>query len=180
MTCCLQNIAARILAPDVVCYKLKCLCFKFIFIVSCSGTTADEAACDFLDFIGMQKLRSYLQGTKDFLVWVEKLKQQYPILPPLFSILTIWLYLYVPINTWRPDTASCQGIFGLQSWGHAQHRETMELLNIVIIMMYQVRMRKTGSIRGSYQTSASSLSLTQDRYSWSQISATRFQAWVKI
>ena len=42
-------------------------------IVSCSGT-ADERACDFLDFVlnpGMQKLRSYLKGTKDFLIWIE-------------------------------------------------------------------------------------------------------------
>ena len=49
-------------------------------IVSCSGT-ADEAVCDYLDFLlnpGMQKLRSYLKGTKDFLLWIEKLKQQYP------------------------------------------------------------------------------------------------------
>ena len=30
-----------------------------------------------------------------------------------------------------------------------------------------------------WQTSASSLSLTRDRYSWSLITATRFQAWVK-
>ena len=60
-------------------------------IVSCSGTP-DEKVCDFLDFIlnpGMQNLRSYLKGTKDFLLWVEKLKKQYPVLPPLFSILTM-------------------------------------------------------------------------------------------
>ena len=60
-------------------------------IISCSGTP-DERICDFLDFIlnpGMQKQRSYLKGTKDFLVWIEKLKTQYPDLPPLFGILTI-------------------------------------------------------------------------------------------
>ncbi len=60
-------------------------------IIACCAT-ADEHTCDFLDFIlnpGMQKLRSYLKGTKDFLQWVERLKQQYPELPPLFGILTI-------------------------------------------------------------------------------------------
>ena len=34
-------------------------------------------------------LFSYLKGTKDFLLWIEKLKQQYPELPPLFGILTM-------------------------------------------------------------------------------------------
>ena len=60
-------------------------------IISCKGTP-DEKVCDFLDFVlnpGMQKLQSYLKGTKDFLIWVEKLKQQYPELPPLFSIITM-------------------------------------------------------------------------------------------
>ena len=60
-------------------------------IVSCCGTP-DERVCDFLDYLlnpGMQKLRSYLKGTKDFLIWIEKLKTQYPELPPLFGILTI-------------------------------------------------------------------------------------------
>jgi hypothetical protein len=60
-------------------------------IVSCSGT-ADEKACDFLDFVlnpGMRGLRSYLTGTKDFLIWIETLKDQYPELPPLFSIITM-------------------------------------------------------------------------------------------
>ena len=59
--------------------------------VSCTGT-ADEQVCDYLDFLlnpGMQNLCSYLKGTKDFLLWVEKLKQQYPELPPLFGILTM-------------------------------------------------------------------------------------------
>ena len=60
-------------------------------IVACIGTPS-EKACDFLDFIlnpGMRQLRSYLKGTKDFLIWIEKLKEQYPELPPLFSFLTI-------------------------------------------------------------------------------------------
>ena len=38
---------------------------------------------------GMQNLRSYLKGPKDFLLWVDKLKKQYPVLPSLFSILTM-------------------------------------------------------------------------------------------
>ena len=37
----------------------------------------------------MRELRSYLKGTKDFLIWIEKLKVQYPDLPPLLSFLTI-------------------------------------------------------------------------------------------
>ena len=60
-------------------------------IVACVGTPT-ENACDFLDFIlnpGMRELRSYLKGTKDFLIWIEKLKVQYPDLPPLLSFLTI-------------------------------------------------------------------------------------------
>ena len=47
-------------------------------IVSCSGT-ADENACDFLDFIlspGMRNLKSYFQG--DFLEWIEKLNSSVP------------------------------------------------------------------------------------------------------
>ena len=60
-------------------------------IVSCSGSP-DENLADFLDFIlspGMKQQRSYLKGTKDFLIWIEKLKKQYPDLPPLFSFLTV-------------------------------------------------------------------------------------------
>ena len=60
-------------------------------IVACVGTPT-ENACDFLDFVlnpGMRELRSYLKGTKDFLIWIENLKRQYPDLPPLFSFLTI-------------------------------------------------------------------------------------------
>ena len=60
-------------------------------IVSCSGTP-DENLANFLDFIlspGMRELRSYLKGTKHFLFWIEKLKEQYPELPPLFSFLTV-------------------------------------------------------------------------------------------
>ena len=60
-------------------------------IVACIGTPS-ENACDFLDFIlnpGMRQLRSYLKGTKDFLNMIEKMKEQYPELPPLFSLLTV-------------------------------------------------------------------------------------------
>ena len=60
-------------------------------IVSCSST-ADENSCDYLVFIlnpGMQMECSYIKGTKDFLQWIEKLKEWYPELPPLYGILTI-------------------------------------------------------------------------------------------
>ena len=60
-------------------------------IVSCSGSP-DENLADFLDFIlspGMKQQRSCLKGTKDFLIWIEKPKKQYPDLPPLFSFLTV-------------------------------------------------------------------------------------------
>ena len=76
-------------------------------IVSCSGTT-DENACDFLDFIlnpGMRNLPSHLEGTKDFLVWIEKLKAQYPELPPLFGFLTVdyaAMYPSIPDNLALP------------------------------------------------------------------------------
>ena len=80
-------------------------------IVSCSGT-ADEAACDFLDFVlnpGMRELRSYLKGTTDFLSWVERIKQQYPELPPLFSILTMdftCMYPSIPDDLMLPAVTS--------------------------------------------------------------------------
>ena len=37
----------------------------------------------------MKKLRSYWKGTKDFLMWIEEFKGQYPELPPLFAFLSI-------------------------------------------------------------------------------------------
>ena len=49
-------------------------------IVAGVGSPSEKAA-DFLDFVlnpGMRNLRSYLTGTKDLLVWIEKLKGQYP------------------------------------------------------------------------------------------------------
>ena len=76
-------------------------------IVSCSGT-ADENSCDFLDFIlnpGMRQQRSYLQGTKDFLLWLEKLKFQYPELPPMFGWLTMdyeTMYPSIPDDLAKP------------------------------------------------------------------------------
>ena len=32
---------------------------------------------------------SYLKGTKDFLIWIEKLKSQYREFPPMFSFITM-------------------------------------------------------------------------------------------
>ena len=67
-------------------------------IVACLGTPA-EKACDFLDFIlnpGMRELKSYLKGTKDFLIWLENFKLQWPELPPLFSFLTIDYHAMYP------------------------------------------------------------------------------------
>ena len=49
-------------------------------------------SADFLDFVlnpGMKQLRAYLKGTKDFLLWLEDFKVQYPQLPPLFAFLTV-------------------------------------------------------------------------------------------
>ena len=37
----------------------------------------------------MQQQRSYLKRTKDLIIWIERLKSQYPELPPLFGILNI-------------------------------------------------------------------------------------------
>ena len=61
-------------------------------IVSCSGT-ADENLADFLDFVlnpRMKQLRAYLKGTKDFLLWLEEFRVQYPQLPPLF-LFSLWI-----------------------------------------------------------------------------------------
>ena len=102
-------------------------------IISCSGTP-DEKVCDFLDFIlnpGMQELRSYLKGTKDFLTWVEKLKSQYPELPPLFGILTID---YKTMYTKMPDGLMLPAVRDYLDSRTGQHKpstqRTMELLEI--------------------------------------------------
>ena len=60
-------------------------------IVSCIGT-AHENLADFLDYLlnpGMKRQRAYLKGTKDFLMWIEDFKVQYPQIPPFFAFLTI-------------------------------------------------------------------------------------------
>ena len=102
-------------------------------IVSCTGT-ADEKVCDYLDFIlnpGMQNLRSYLKGTKDFLLWVEKLKQQYPELPPLFSILTMdfkQMYPSMPDGLVMPAVREYLNSRQVQT---PSTEETLKLLEIV-------------------------------------------------
>ena len=53
----------------------------------------------------MRQLRSYLKGTTDLLVWLERLKTQYPELPPLFSWLTMdytAMYPSMPDNLAMP------------------------------------------------------------------------------
>ena len=102
-------------------------------IVSCSGT-ADERACDFLDFIlnpGMRNLRSYLKGTKDFLIWIEKLKHQYPELPPFFSFLTMdYSAMYPSI----PDNLSLPAIreyLDSRADGQPSTEQVMKLLDVV-------------------------------------------------
>ena len=102
-------------------------------IVSCIGTP-DEKVCDFLDYIlnpGMQKLRSFLTGTKDFLIWIEKLKTQYPELPPLFGILTIdykAMYPSMPDNLVLP--AVREYLDSRTELNKPSTRRTMELLEI--------------------------------------------------
>ena len=102
-------------------------------IVSCSGT-ADEGACDFLDFVlnpGMQKLRSYLKGTKDFLIWIEKLKSQYPELPPLFSFLTmdfVSMYPSMPDNLVLP---AIREYLDSRAVAKPSTDKTMKLLDVV-------------------------------------------------
>ena len=53
----------------------------------------------------MKKLRSYISGTKDLLIWIEKLKKQYSELPPMFSLLTMdytSMYPSMPDNLAMP------------------------------------------------------------------------------
>ena len=101
-------------------------------IVSCSGT-ADERPCDFLDFIlnpGMQKLRSYLKGTKDFLIWIEKLKSQYPELPPLFSFITmdfVSMYPSMPDNIVLP---AIREYLDSRTVNKPSTQKTMKLLDV--------------------------------------------------
>ena len=38
---------------------------------------------------GMQKLQSNFKGTKDFIIWVKRIQQQYQELQPLFSIISL-------------------------------------------------------------------------------------------
>ena len=101
-------------------------------IVSCSGT-ADEHACDYLDFIlnpGMQNQRSYLKGTKHFLQWIEVFKEQYPELPPLFGILTIdytAMYVKMPDNLILP---AVQDYLTSRTVQIPSTEKTLELLEI--------------------------------------------------
>ena len=101
-------------------------------IVSCSGT-ADEAACDYLDFIlnpGMRNLRSYLKGTKDFLIWVEKIKEQYPELPPLFSFITMdftCMYPSIPDDLMLP---AVRNYLDSRAVKLPSTEKTMELLEV--------------------------------------------------
>ena len=102
-------------------------------IVACSGT-ADERACDFLDFIlnpGMRALRSYLQGTKHFLNWIEKLKEQYPQVPPLFGFLTMdytQMYPSIPDNLALP---AVREYLDSRAEQKPSTQKTLELLEIV-------------------------------------------------
>ena len=62
-------------------------------IVSCSGPP-DENLADFLDFVlnpGIKQLRAYQKGPKDFLLWLEEFRVQYPQLPPMFAFLIVIL-----------------------------------------------------------------------------------------
>ena len=101
-------------------------------IVSCSGTP-DENLADYLDYIlspGMKQLRSYLKGTKDFLAWVEKLKEQYPELPPLFSFLTVdycAMYPSMPDDLILP---AVKEFLDKRTVQKPSTQKTMELLNI--------------------------------------------------
>jgi hypothetical protein len=102
-------------------------------IVACSGT-ADEKACDFLDFVlnpGMRGLRSYLKGTKDFLVWLERIKLQYPELPPLFSIITMdftCMYPTIPDDLVLP---AVREYLDSRNVKEPSTEKTMELLEVV-------------------------------------------------
>ena len=101
-------------------------------IVSCSGTPHEHLA-DYLDYIlspGMKKLRSYLKGTKDFLGWVERLKEQYPELPPLFSFLTVD---YCAMYPSMPDTLILPAVeeyLDKRSVQKPSTQKTLELLEI--------------------------------------------------
>ena len=102
-------------------------------IVSCSGTP-DENICDFLDYLlnpGMQQLRSYLKGTKDFLIWIEKLKIQFPELPVLFGILTIdYKTMYPSMPDYLVLPAVRDYLNSRTTQNKPSTRRTMELLEV--------------------------------------------------
>ena len=102
-------------------------------IVSCTGTP-DENVCDFLDYLlnpGMQNLRSYLKGTKDFLIWIEKLKTQYPELPALFGILTIdYKTMYPSMPDYLVLPAVREYLDSRTGQNKPFTRRTMELLEV--------------------------------------------------
>ena len=107
-------------------------------IVSCSGTP-DENLADFLDYIlspGMKQLRSYLKGTKDFLSWIEKLKQQYPQLPPLFAFLTVDYTTMYPSMPDRLILPAVKDFLDSRSVRKPSTQKTMELLEITQVNNY--------------------------------------------
>ena len=101
--------------------------------MSCSGTP-DENICDFLDYLlnpGMQQLRSYLKGTKDFLIWIEKLKIQFPELPVLFGILTIdYKTMYPSMPDYLVLPAVRDYLNSRTTQNKPSTRRTMELLEV--------------------------------------------------
>ena len=90
--------------------------------------------CDYLDFLlnpGMQNLKSYLKGTKDFLLWVEKLKVQYPELPPLFSILTMDFKAMYPSMPDELVMLAVKGYLNSKKVRTPSTEKTLQLLEIV-------------------------------------------------
>jgi hypothetical protein len=88
---------------------------------------------DYLDYIlspGIKNIRFYLKETKDFLCWIEKLKEQYPQLPPLFGFLTVD---YTAMYPSMPDSRILPAVkYYLESRSEKKPstQKTMELLKI--------------------------------------------------
>ena len=78
----------------------------------------------------MRNLRSYLKGTKDFLIWVEKIKEQYPELPPLFSFITMdftCMYPSIPDDLMLP---AVRNYLDSRAVKLPSTEKTMELLEV--------------------------------------------------
>jgi hypothetical protein len=119
------------------CHKFKPPVYSFAEaavrgIISCVGT-ASERACDFLDYLlnpGMREARSYLRDSKEMLLFIEKLKEQYPILPQEFAWLLIDYSAMYPSMPHNLAGAACREFLDSRTTQKPSTDLSMELLEV--------------------------------------------------